>query len=106
MLQNVNGKFIKNLAKKNLKSDRIRNLFLVSTIFFAVCLMSSLALYVFAKSYELNNFLRGRYQAAIISIDDDKVKNISKDEDIEAIGKEMFIGKIRVKNFDTSVPTS
>lgn len=42
MLQNVNGKFIKNLAKKNLKSDRIRNLFLVSTIFFAVCLMSSL----------------------------------------------------------------
>ena len=42
--------------------------------------MSSLALYVFAKSYELNNFLRGRYQAAIISIDDDKVKNISKDE--------------------------
>lgn len=55
--------------------------------------MSSLALYVFAKSYELNNFLRGRYQAAIISIDDDKVKNISKDEDIEAIGKEMFIGK-------------
>lgn len=103
MLQNVNGKFIKNLAKKNLKSDRIRNLFLVSTIFFAVCLMSSLALYVFAKSYELNNFLRGRYQAAIISIDDDKVKNISKDEDIEAIGKEMFIGKIRVKNFDTSI---
>ncbi len=96
-------KVISSLADKSIRADRRRNIFIITTIAFASCLMMSLALYVFGGSYQTRKFYRGRLQAAVLYVNPEQFAALSEDETIEQAGlslvmplKELRIGKDRL----------
>ena len=46
------GKIISRLADRSIHADRRRNLFIITTIAFASCLIMTLALYVYGGTYQ------------------------------------------------------
>ncbi len=97
------NKIIGSLADKSIRADRRRNIFIITTIAFASCLMMSLALYVFGGSYQTRKFYRGRLQAAVLYVNPEQFTALSEDETIEQAGlslvmplKELRIGKDRL----------
>ena len=97
------NKAINSLADKSIRADRRRNIFIITTIAFASCLMMSLALYVFGGSYQTRKLYRGRLQAAVLYANPEQFTALSEDETIEQAGlslvmplKELRIGKDRL----------
>ncbi|MCI9299078.1 MAG: hypothetical protein HFI10_16815 [Lachnospiraceae bacterium] len=97
------NKIISSLADKSIWADRRRNIFIITTIAFASCLMMSLALYVFGGSYQTGKFYRGRLQAAVLYVNPEQFAALSEDEAIDQTGlslvmplKELRIGKDRL----------
>lgn len=97
------NKVINSLADKSIRADRRRNIFIITTIAFASCLMMSLALYVFGGSYQTRKFYQGRLQAAVLYVNPEQFTALSEDETIEQTGlslvmplKELRIGKDRL----------
>ncbi len=57
---------IKKLAKRNLKTDKSRNILIIITIALAACLIMATTLYFFTSQRESLNDAVGRYQAVIV----------------------------------------
>lgn len=97
------NKIINSLADKSIRADRRRNIFIITTIAFASCLMMTLALYVFGGSYQTRKLFQGRLQAAVLYVNQEQFTALSEDEAIEQAGlslvmplKELRIGKDRL----------
>lgn len=97
------NKIINSLADKSIRADRRRNIFIITTIAFAACLMMTLALYVFGGSYQTRKLFQGRLQAAVLYVNQEQFNALSEDEAIEQAGlslvmplKELRIGKDRL----------
>lgn len=101
--ENDTGAIVKKLADRSIQADKRRNLFIITTIAFAVCLITTLALYAFGKSYELKTFLQGRYQAAVIGADPQIIAILSDDDTIEMIGTEASLNRVRVDDYTLNV---
>lgn len=93
--ENNTDAIIRKLADKSLQADKRRNIFIILTIAFAACLMVSLGLYTFGRSYETEQFYRGRYQAAVNHFEPDQIPVLSQDENIDKIGLQAGVTSLR-----------
>lgn len=84
--ENDTGSIIKKLANRSIQADKRRNVFITVTIALAACLMMSIALYSFGNSYDLKEWMRGRYQAAITGFDLKMLPELTENKAIEKIG--------------------
>lgn len=80
------GKIINRLADRSIRADRRRNLFIITTIAFASCLIMTLALYVYGGTYQINQFYRGRFQAVVSIAEPEQIVALTEDENIEQVG--------------------
>lgn len=103
MFWNTNGAIINRLVKHSLKSDRKRNLLIILTIAFATCLMLVLTLYSMGRNHETNVFLRGRYQAAIMQMDETVIKAMKQHDAIELLGKKYELSKQRIGDYTLDI---
>lgn len=101
--ENDTSTVVKKLANRSMRADKRRNLFILVTIAFAVCLMTTLALYTFGKSYETKIFLQGRYQAAVHELDPQMIATLSDDELIEMVGTEVTVNSFRIEDYMLNV---
>lgn len=101
--ENDTNAIVKKLADRSMKADKRRNLFIIVTIAFAVCLMTTLALYTFGKSYELKTFLRGRYQAAVREVEPQMIAALLEDEMIETVGTQVTVNSFRIEDYTFNV---
>ena len=65
-LLKMTSAIIKKLAKRNLKTDKSRNILIIITIALAACLIMATTLYFFTFQRESLNDAVGRYQAVIV----------------------------------------
>lgn len=79
-------KIINKLAKRSLKADSRRNLFIIITIAFAAGLMVVLSLYTFGSSRETKLFFQGRYQTSLYDVGPDMLPTLLEDKNIETSG--------------------
>lgn len=101
--ENDTSTIVKKLANRSIQADKRRNVFIIVTIALAACLMTTLALYTFGKSYEAKTFLQGRYQAAVIGIDPQMVTILSNDANIEMAGMEVALDSFRIEDYTLNI---
>lgn len=77
---------IKILARKSLQADKRRNIFVIITIAFAACLMTSIALFFTAFQEKTFGDMHNHYQAVITSSDLQTIEQIRSDSQIEKSG--------------------
>lgn len=80
------NKIINRLADRSIRADRHRNLFIMTTIAFATCLIMVLALLVYGGTYQINQFYRGRFQAVVSIAETKQIAALAEDENIEQAG--------------------
>ena len=80
------GKIINRLADRSIRADRRRNLFIITTIAFASCLIMTLALYVYGGTYQINQFYRERFQAAVSIAEPGQIADLAEDKEIAQAG--------------------
>ena len=80
------NKIINRLADRSIRADRHRNLFIMTTIAFATCLIMVLALLVYGGTYQINQFYRGRFQAVVSIAEPKQIAALAEDENIEQAG--------------------
>ena len=80
------GKIISRLADRSIHADRRRNLFIITTIAFASCLIMTLALYVYGGTYQINQFYRERFQAAVSIAEPGQIADLAEDKEIAQAG--------------------
>lgn len=97
------NKIINGLADRSIRADKRRNFFIISTIAFAACLIMVLALLVYGGTYQINQFYRDRFQAAVSIAEPEQITALVEDEKIEQAGltltmrfKELQMGKERL----------
>lgn len=93
--ENDTSAIVKKLASRSIKADKRRNVFIIVTIAFAVCLMTILALYNTANQAKWKEEERGHYQAAIVGADEQVLKQIRNDVRIEKSGLSLQLSSFR-----------
>ena len=97
------NKTINRLADSSIRADRRRNVFIMTTIALASCLIMVLALLVYGGTYQINQFYRGRFQAVVSIAEPEQIAALTEDENIERAGltlamrfKSLQMGKERL----------
>lgn len=103
LFENNTGKLVKQLAAKDLRADKRRNIFIISTIAFAVCLMVTLALFFLGSSHELKKQLQGRYQAVVIGMSKEEITKAMNDKSLAKVGVEVGINILHIDKFTLNV---
>lgn len=103
LFENNTGKLVKQLAAKDLRADKRRNIFIISTISFAVCLMVTLALFFLGSSHELKKQLQGRYQAVVIGMSKEEITKAMNDKSLAKVGVEVGINILHIDKFTLNV---
>ena len=80
------NKTINRLADRSIRADRRRNVFIMTTIALASCLIMVLALLVYGGTYQINQFYRGRFQAVVSIAEPEQIAALTEDENIEQAG--------------------
>ena len=93
--ENDTNAIVKKLASRSIKADKRRNVFIIVTIAFAVCLMTILALYNTANQAEWKEEERDHYQAAIVGADEQVLEQIRNDVQIEKSGLSLQLSSFR-----------
>lgn len=99
MFSNNNNAVIKKLAKKSLKSNKRRNIYVIITIAIAVCLMASMALLMLGYKQDKINNIDGMYQAAFFNVDQNTLKNLKKDPFLDSAGEYKAISEKRIDDY-------
>ncbi|MDD4495526.1 MAG: hypothetical protein PHV32_14515 [Eubacteriales bacterium] len=100
---NNNKSIVKNLAYKSLKADKRRNLLIIVTIAFTTVLLSALCFYLSAQKAELEERIRGHYQAGCAGISQELINTLSESPKVEQWGVAKRIGLIRYQDANLSV---
>ena len=93
--ENDTSAIVKKLASRSIKADKRRNVFIIVTIAFAVCLMTILALYNTANQAKWKEEERDHYQAAIVGADEQVLEQIGNDVQIEKSGLSLQLSSFR-----------
>ena len=93
--ENDTSAIVKKLAGRSIKADKRRNVFIIVTIAFAVCLMTILALYNTANQAKWKEEERDHYQAAIVGADEQVLEQIRNDVQIEKSGLSLQLSSFR-----------
>ena len=93
--ENDTSAIVKKLASRSIKADKRRNVFIIVTIAFAVCLMTILALYNTANQAKWKEEERDHYQAAIVGADEQVLEQIRNDVQIEKSGLSLQLSSFR-----------
>lgn len=93
--ENDTSAIVKKLASRSITADKRRNVFIIVTIAFAVCLMTILALYNTANQAKWKEEERDHYQAAIVGADEQVLEQIRNDVQIEKSGLSLQLSSFR-----------
>ena len=100
--ENDTGAVIKKLAKRNLKTDKSRNILIIITIALAACLVMATTLYFFASQRASLNDAAGRYQAVIDEVDNDMVTKLADDDRVQ-VGVSNLLGLVSYGDYKLTV---
>lgn len=100
--ENDTSAVIKKLAKRNLKTDKSRNILIIITIALAACLVMATTLYFFASQRASLNDAAGRYQAVIDEVDDDMVTKLANDDRVQ-VGVSNLLGLVSYGDYKLTV---
>lgn len=100
---NNNKSIVKKLAYKSLKADKRRRWIIIVTITFTTVLLSSLCFYLSAQKVELEERIRGHYQAGCVDISQELIHTLSESPKVEQWGVAKRIGFIRYQDTNLSV---
>ncbi len=100
--ENDTGAVIKKLAKRNLKTDKSRNILMIITIALAACLVMATTLYFFASQRASLNDAVGRYQAVIDEVDNDMITKLTNDDRVQ-VGVSSLLGLVSYGDYKLTV---
>lgn len=100
--ENDTNTIINKLAKRNLKTDKTRNVLIMVTIAFATCLIMATILYFFGGQRASRNSAEGMYQANISNLDDETAHTIQNDDRVIA-GLSYLMGMIDYGEYKVAV---
>ena len=100
--ENDTSAIVKKLAKRNLKTDKSRNILIIITIALAACLIMATTLYFFASQRESLNDAVGRYQAVIDEVDDDTLAKLVDDDRLQ-VGVSHLLGLVSYRDHKLTV---
>lgn len=100
--ENDTSIIVKKLARKNLKSDRNRNILIVITIAFATCLIMGTVLYFFGSQRQSLNDAAGRYQAVINDVDINAIDKMQGDDRVQ-VGISHLFGAVSYGDYKLTV---
>ncbi len=100
--ENDTSAVIKKLAKRNLKTDKSRNILIIITIALAACLVMATTLYFFASQRASLNDAAGRYQAVIDEVDNDMVTKLANDDRVQ-VGVSSLLGLVSYGDYKLTV---
>lgn len=103
LFENNTGEIVKQLAAKDLRADKRRNVFIISTIAFAVCLMVMLALFFLGSSYKFKKQLQSRYQAVAIGMSKEEITKAMNDKSLEKVGVEVGVDILHIDKFTLNI---
>lgn len=93
---------ISNLARKNLKNNRIRNILTILSIALAACLIMSIGILCYSiQGMSIENAIQnagGNYHAIYSNIDEKQLKELKNNIKIEKIGESIPYTEIKSKN--------
>lgn len=89
---------IKRLANGSMKADKRRNLFVIITIAFAVCLMSAFAFYYTATNARSIEQIRGQYQAGCIQTTHEEISRLAAADKFEQYGYESDMETVQYRD--------
>lgn len=102
--ENDTSAIIKNLAKKNLKADKSRNILLIIAIAFATCLIMATTLYFFGTRRASLNEANGLYQATVTDLTEEDVLMLQKDKRVQT-GMSYLVGMVSYGDYKLTVRT-
>lgn len=100
--ENDTSAVIKKLAKRNLKTDKSRNILIIITIALAAYLVMATTLYFFASQRASLNDAAGRYQAVIDEADNDMVAKLANDDRVQ-VGVSSLLGLVSYGDYKLTV---
>ena len=100
--ENDTSAIVKKLAKRNLKTDKSRNILIIITIALAACLLMATTLYFFAFQRKSLNDAAGRYQAVIDEVDDDTLTKLVNDDRLQ-VGVSHLLGLVSYGDYKLTV---
>ena len=100
---NDTTKIVKRLAKRSIQADKRRNLFIVLTIAFAVALLTGLGFITSAQQLELEEAIRGQYQAVVVDANEALIARLSSQPEIEQWGLSQDMGSVRFQDTTLSL---
>lgn len=100
--ENDTNAIVKKLAKRNLKTDKSRNILIVITIALAACLIMATALYFFASGRRSLNDAAGRYQAVIDEADGGTITKLANDDRVQ-VGVSHLLGLVSCGDYRLTV---
>lgn len=89
---------IKKLSKRGLSSERLQNIFIISTIVIVTALMLVLILYFTGINESNREQIKGSYQASFLNYTDIQVEEIKKDFRIETVGSTYHVTQVYREN--------
>lgn len=95
---NNNRAVVKKLAQKSLKADKRRNILIIITIALTTILLSTLCFYLSAQNEELEDNIRGQYQAVCVGVTKELTDDLSGQPEVEQWGISKTIGSARYKD--------
>ena len=103
LFENDTSAIVKKLANRSIKADKRRNIFIIVTIAFAVCLMTTLALYSAGSQKQTQAESGGHYQATIINCNDTFIQSLENNSSLETYGVEYVFGQKRIADYTLNV---
>lgn len=101
MLTNNNKKIINQLSKANIKSSKMRNLFIGIVIVISVCMISVIASFTYNASYQVKNSTK--FHGTFQGITDSKIEEIQNHKDLENIGVYRPAGAFKNNDYSLNV---
>lgn len=100
--ENDTSATVKKLAKRNLKTDKSRNVLIIITIALSTCLIMATTFYFFASQRKSLNDAVGRYQAIINETDHDTIEKLVNDDRVQ-VGVSYLVGLVSYGDYKLTV---
>lgn len=100
--ENDTSAIVKKLAKRNLKTDKSRNVLIIITIALSTCLIMATTFYFFASQRKSLNDAVGRYQAIINETDHDTIEKLVNDDRVQ-VGVSYLVGLVSYGDYKLTV---
>ncbi|MFT3984249.1 MAG: ABC transporter permease [Lachnospiraceae bacterium] len=100
---NNNRVIIKKLSKRSMAADKRRNIFIIITIAFAVCLISTVAFLYTANNSQAIERIRGQYQAGCTQMNPSEITRLANNGKFEQYGYESSTVLVKYRDSNLAV---